>query len=852
MTEPSDDPFGLAGQTIEGKYRVAAVIGDGGFGVVYRGIHEGFGELIAIKCLKMPTSLDAAQRDALLETLRGEGRILHRLSRATSGIVQALDVGAFTTPAGVWVPYLVLEWLEGQTLGQYLRDRRDRGEFGMSIAEAIQLLSPAARALAVAHAHKVAHRDVKPANLFLTDVGGARTLKVLDFGIAKVLADHPTFTEALAATRQGPSAFTPRYGAPEQFNKARGATGPWTDVFALALIFVELVSGRRALEGDDPTQLYIASADPAVRPTLRARGLPSAPEAIERVLDKALSIEPKHRFTSAGEFWDALSAAALGERAGSGPRLDAYGAEHAGGLSTAEYAAARGLGASAGHAGLPVEPTMLADARAPAPARPAVVKVSHGAGGPPTGGAAGFTGGAAGSGGVGGATGGAAAASGAASAAGVLATGGSRTAQVDDSMIETVAPAGYPGARPPPPPPGAAPYPAGGPPHAAPPGAAPHPAGGPPHAAPPVAPPQRGRSPVRAALPWFLAALLLGGAGAAAYFLTQSPASKKPAQAPAARAPAKASPTGRAVATAPAGAATAVATAAPAESAATEASAAAPAAPAAPPADMVFIGPLTTTIGAAGEARQVTLTRGFYIDRNEVTVRAYRACMQQRMCSTADHVSLTPELLPGAQAPAASEDQKEAELWSRRCNEPRNATGHPINCVDYSQAESYCRFRGRRLPTEAEWEVAARGAAGRAYVWGDDAPACERACYDRNEGCLARGTEVATCASGAHPSDRTPEGVYDLAGNVSEWVSDGLVFPPPGGENPQGDPSFPLKVVRGGSFLDGPEKLSATYRTAAAPVTAHAWIGFRCAMDAPAPDGAPAPQDAPVPGAPAP
>src|SRR5688572_22108459 len=288
MVEPSDDPFGLSGQTIEGKYRVAAVIGDGGFGVVYRGVHEGFGELIAIKCLKMPTSLDAEQRDALLETLRGEGRILHRLSRATSGIVQALDVGAFTTQAGVWVPYLVLEWLEGQTLGQYLRDRRDRGEYGMSIAEAIQLLAPAARALAVAHAHKVAHRDVKPANLFLTDVGGTRTLKVLDFGIAKVLADHPTFTEALAATRQGPSAFTPRYGAPEQFNKARGATGPWTDVFALALIFVELVSGKRALEGDDPTQLYIASADPALRPTLRARGF-DAPEAIERVPDKALS-----------------------------------------------------------------------------------------------------------------------------------------------------------------------------------------------------------------------------------------------------------------------------------------------------------------------------------------------------------------------------------------------------------------------------------------------------------------------------------------------------------------------------------------------------------------------------------
>ncbi|WP_437671390.1 SUMF1/EgtB/PvdO family nonheme iron enzyme [Sorangium sp. So ce131] len=865
MTEPSDDPFGLSGQTIEGKYRVDAVVGDGGFGVVYRGTHAGFGELIAVKCLKLPDALDAAQRDALLDTLREEGRILHRLSRATSGIVQALDVGAFTTQAGVWVPYLVLEWLEGQTLGQHLRDRRERGEVGMSIAEAIRLLEPAARALAVAHAHKVAHRDVKPANLFLTEVGGVRTMKVLDFGIAKVLANHPTFTEALAATRMGPSAFTPRYGAPEQFNKARGATGPWTDVFALALIFVELVSGRRALEGDDPTQLYIASADPALRPTLRARGLPDAPEAIERVLDRALAIEPKHRFTSAGEFWDALSAAARGELAAPPAGLGAGGVDRAGMLSTAEYAAARGLGAAAGDSGSPVGPTMLADSRGPAPARPAVVNVSQGGAG-------------------------ARPAAGATGAAGVLATGGNRTAQVDDSMIETYAPVrpaaphapagplpgagaysapsgaypsppgaggypappgaggypsppgagGYPsppGAGGYPPPPGAAPYPA-------PPGAAPYP----PPGAPPAGQPAPQRSAARAALPWFLAALLLGGGGATAYLLTRAP-DKKPTRAPSPRASAAALPTGRAAPPAP----EASASAAPLASASASTSAAAPAEPPAPPPDMVFIPPLTATIGAGLEAREVTLTRGFYIDRNEVTVRAYRACMQQRQCSTAAHVSLTPELPLGVPVPAPPSDEGEAALWSRRCNEPRGATGHPINCVDYSQAESYCRFRGRRLPTEAEWEIAARGAEGRAFVWGADEPTCDLACYDRNEGCLQRGAEVATCASGAHPKDRTPEGVYDLAGNVAEWVSDGYVFPPPGGENPQGDPAAPLKVVRGASFRDGPDKLSATYRIAAAPVTAHAWIGFRCAMDPPAPAAAPPPEGAPPPeAAPAP
>src|SRR6185369_1791899 len=168
-----------------------------------------------------------------------------------------------------------------------------------------RLLEPAARALSVAHAMKVAHRDVKPHNLFVTKALGGPTLKVLDFGIAKVLTDYPTFTEALEATKAAPTAFTPRYGAPEQFNKQRGATGPWTDVFALGLIFVELVTGQKALDGDDPTQLYIAAADPTLRPTARARGA-VVPDAVEEVLTKALEVEPRQRYADAGELWDAL------------------------------------------------------------------------------------------------------------------------------------------------------------------------------------------------------------------------------------------------------------------------------------------------------------------------------------------------------------------------------------------------------------------------------------------------------------------------------------------------------------------------------------------------------------------
>ncbi|MEM6792308.1 MAG: serine/threonine-protein kinase, partial [Myxococcota bacterium] len=304
---PSDrDPFGVEGQTIGDKYRITDLIGQGGFGVVYRGVHRGFGEPIAVKCLRVPEALDAEARSALLTRLQDEGRVLHRLSKRTSGIVQALDVGAVTTPGGRWVPYLVMEWLDGVTLTEHVETRQAEGKRTMPLAEAIERLTPAALALRVAHEQGVAHRDVKPDNLFLTRGAG---IKVLDFGIAKVLSGPAAFSAAPAATQRQPTAFTPSYGAPEQFNKKRGATGPWTDVFALALIVVELVRGARALDGDDPTQLYVASADPAARPTLRNHGVATSDE-VEAVLAQALAVAPADRYQDAGAFWEALCAAA--------------------------------------------------------------------------------------------------------------------------------------------------------------------------------------------------------------------------------------------------------------------------------------------------------------------------------------------------------------------------------------------------------------------------------------------------------------------------------------------------------------------------------------------------------------
>jgi eukaryotic-like serine/threonine-protein kinase len=308
------DPLGIAGQTIAEKYRIEKLVGEGGFAVVYRAIHTIWNKPVAIKFFNGLSNAPLDQREQFKEAFIQEGALLTELSSQTAGIVQARDVGTYTSPDGQWMPYMVLEWLEGKPLDELLDHERAAGLAPWGMDEVVAVLGQAAAALDVAHGKGIAHRDIKPANLFVLGEearAGKATVKVLDFGVAKMMADNTQLKAALAKTGMSVTSFTPQYGAPEQFNRSYGATGPWTDVYALALVAVEMLSGRPALDGDDLIQLAFASGNPEKRPTPRGMGV-AVTDAVEHVFRRALAVHPSDRYARAREFWKDLESAQAG------------------------------------------------------------------------------------------------------------------------------------------------------------------------------------------------------------------------------------------------------------------------------------------------------------------------------------------------------------------------------------------------------------------------------------------------------------------------------------------------------------------------------------------------------------
>jgi formylglycine-generating enzyme required for sulfatase activity len=220
----------------------------------------------------------------------------------------------------------------------------------------------------------------------------------------------------------------------------------------------------------------------------------------------------------------------------------------------------------------------------------------------------------------------------------------------------------------------------------------------------------------------------------------------------------------------------------------------------------------------------------FYIDATEVTNREYRQFMdaggytQQRYWSTEAWQFLQKEKItvPG--------------FWTDTRVSPPD---HPVVGVSWYEAEAYCRWAGKQLPTEAQWEKAARGTDRRQYPWGNapvdgkHANYCDTQCESKWKDTRENDGYQYTAPVGSYPSGRSPYGVDDLAGNVWEWVQDWYAadyYRRSPERNPVNDTPAEWRVMRGGGWLNDPARVRAALRSRFAPASRLYNIGFRCVV----------------------
>jgi eukaryotic-like serine/threonine-protein kinase len=315
LDSPDQDP--MIGKTIF-QYRITAKLGSGGMGDVFRAVRadDAYEGHVALKLISA-----GHQSSFFISRFKTERQILASLDHPN--VARLFDGG--TTEDGV--PYLVMEYIEGEPITAYCDQRR------LSIGDRLKLFVQVCSAVQYAHQHLIIHRDIKPDNILVTADG---TAKLMDFGIAKIL-DEEAESGQHETTMTGMRAFTPAYASPEQIKGEPISTA--SDVYSLGVVLYQILTGRSPYPISNLAQHELARAICEVEPEKPSTVVSSAPKAndkfspesvsasrnttpeklrrslagdLDQILLKALRKEPQHRYASAQALADDLQAYALG------------------------------------------------------------------------------------------------------------------------------------------------------------------------------------------------------------------------------------------------------------------------------------------------------------------------------------------------------------------------------------------------------------------------------------------------------------------------------------------------------------------------------------------------------------
>jgi serine/threonine protein kinase len=275
------------GDVLAGKYRVERVLGVGGMAVVVLARNVQLDELVALKLLHKRTLSNRTAVERFLREARSAAKIKNE------HVARVIDVGALADGA----PFMVMEYLEGRDLAAWLTHRGP-----MSVECAVDFVIQALEGVAEAHALNIVHRDLKPANLFcIPRPDGPSTIKVLDFGISKVI--HPEL-DSQPITRTRDLLGSPLYMSPEQMQRARDVDSR-SDIWSIGIILFELMTGQPPFLGETSMELAIKAATEPT-PSMRSRD-PRIPALLEAVVSKCLEKDPRRRYENVAELAVALA-----------------------------------------------------------------------------------------------------------------------------------------------------------------------------------------------------------------------------------------------------------------------------------------------------------------------------------------------------------------------------------------------------------------------------------------------------------------------------------------------------------------------------------------------------------------